>query len=671
MASIASPGIGSGLDINSLVSQLLAAEAQAPTTRLDRREAALQVRLSGYGSIKGSLASLKSSLVTLGTLDTYTSRSASSSDTDVVVATTTGEAAAVDYDLNVTTLAASHKLSTDPALSNAQFTSVTDSLGTGKLTFKFGTTSYDKGTDNYSGFVQSTEKSSATVTITDGSLQGVRDAINNADIGVSASIIFDGTHYRLTINSDDTGAANSLQISADDDDLNDDDTSGLSLLSFNSSSTNLEQTEAAQDSALTVNGIGISSSSNTITDALENVTLTLKKTGTATVNVSRDSGRIKTAVNAFVNTYNSYLDSVDDLAGYDPDTKRAGSLNGDAVIRGITASLQRLIGTAVGDTESTFSILADIGITTDSSSGKLVVDSSILEDKIANNSEDIEALFAAYGKVTDTFVGFEGSGEETQEGKYAVNISQLATKGTLAGSAAANLTITADSNDTLVLDIDGVSATITLTAGTYTASSLVAELQSKINNASEISGAGSSVLVTESAGVISITSSRYGSASVVEITGGTGKADLVGASPVKTDGVDVAGTIGGVAATGSGQYLTGAGDAEGLKLLITGVSLGDRGTVNFNRGYSDRLDSYLESLIGSNGSLDSTTSAIQDSIDAVSNDRASLQRRLDSIEKRIRAQFVALDTLVSQLQSTSSFLSQQLASLPTVNTTQK
>jgi flagellar hook-associated protein 2 len=241
----------------------------------------------------------------------------------------------------------------------------------------------------------------------------------------------------------------------------------------------------------------------------------------------------------------------------------------------------------------------------------------------------------------------------------------------LAGSAAANLTITADSNDTLVLDIDGVSATITLTAGTYTASSLVAELQSKINNASEISGAGSSVLVTESAGVISITSSRYGSASVVEITGGTGKADLVGASPVKTDGVDVAGTIGGVAATGSGQYLTGAGDAEGLKLLITGVSLGDRGTVNFNRGYSDRLDSYLESLIGSNGSLDSTTSAIQDSIDAVSNDRASLQRRLDSIEKRIRAQFVALDTLVSQLQSTSSFLSQQLASLPTVNTTQK
>ena len=671
MVSIASPGIGSGLDINSLVSQLLAAEAQAPTTRLDRREAALQVRLSGYGSIKGSLASLQSSLTTLGTLDTYSSRSASSSDTDVVVATTTGKAAAVDYDLNVTTLAASHKLSTDPSLANAKFTSVTDTIGTGKLTFKFGTTTYDKGTDTYSGFVQSTEKASATITITDGSLQGVRDAINTANIGVSASIIYDGANYRLAISSDDTGAANSLQITVDDDDQLDDDAAGLSLLSFNASSTNIEQTDAALDSALTVNGIAITSSSNTITDALENITLTLKKTGTATVSVTRDTGRIKTAVNAFVNTYNSFLGAVDDLAGYDPDTKRAGSLNGDAVIRGITSSLQRLIGSPVGESGSTFTILADIGITTNSSTGKLEVDSSVLDDKIANNSEDIKALFAAFGKVTDTFVAFDSSTKATKEGKYAVNVSQLATKGTLAGSAAANLTITAGSNDTLVLDIDGVSATVTLTAGTYTTSSLVAELQSKINNASEISGAGSSVQVTEAAGVISITSSRYGSASVVNITGGTGKADLLGATPVKTDGVDVAGTIGGIAATGSGQYLTGAGNADGLKLLITGVSLGDRGSVDFKRGYSDRLDTYLESLIGSNGTLDSTTSSIQDSIDAVSEDRVALQQRLQSIEQRIRAQFVALDSLVSQLQSTSSFLTQQLTSLPTVNTAKK
>ncbi len=672
MATISSPGIGSGLDINSLVSQLVAAEAAGPTSRLDRQETRLQVRLSGYGSLKGALSALQSATNTLSDFRSYSARSVSSSDTDVLVASASGEPAIASYDVSVANLAESHKLSTDPALANAQFTSLTDTIGTGTLTFRFGTTVYDSGTDTYTSFTQSADKSSATVKITDGTLQGIRDAINQADIGVTASIINDGSYYRLAITSNDTGADNSLEISVDDDDLNDTDGAGLSLLAFNSASTNLTQTAAAVDASLTVNGISITSASNTLNDAIENMTLTLKQAGSSTVKVASDTSNVKTAVQGLVNTYNSFLDTVDTLTGYDPDTQQAGTLNGDGLIRTITSGLQRLIGTPVGGPNDAVRILADIGITTDSTTGKLIIDEGQLDDKIANNIEDIKALFAVYGRTTDGFVAFDSASADTRVGEYAVNITQLATRGSFTGSAAANLTITAGVNDTLVTEIDGISATITLTAGTYTADTLAAELQGKLNEHADLKNNGVTVEVTQSSGVLTVTSNRYGSASVVNITGGTARADLFGSSPTSADGVDVAGTIGGLAATGNGQYLTGAsGDVEGLKLLITGTQTGNRGTVDFRRGYASQLNDYLEQIIGSEGSLGRATETIQDGISRINDDRERLQLRLDSIEQRIRNQFIALDTLLSQLQNTSVFLGQQLAALPQINVSQK
>lgn len=665
MASITSAGIGSGLDINGLVTQLIDAEAAAPTARLTRRQSDLELRLSAYGQLNSSLSSLTSSVSSLKSFSTFRSYSTISSDSDIFTASSSGKISQANYDINVTSLAENHKLSTDPALAGAKFTEVTDTLSTGTLTFKFGTTDFT-GPDTYTSFVQSTEKAAETVTITDSSLEGVRDAINDAAIGVTASLIYDGTNYRLAISSDDTGEDNSLQISVTDDDGFSDDASGLSLLAFNATANHLEQNEAAKNAALTLNGIAISSNTNTVSDAIDNVSINIKSTGLAELSVDIDTAKVKTAVTQFVASYNAFIGTVNQLSAYDPDTRVAGELNGDGVTRSITSNIQRIIGNPVGTLGDNFTILAEAGITTDPETGRLLINDSTLDSQLDKNFDKFISLFAAFGETTDAQTDFISSTSDTVVGNYAVNITTIATKGGLVGSAAANLTITEDSNDEITINIDGTSTTITLAAATYTAAELVTELRTKINDNSAFKNAGISVDVTESAGVLSLTSKAYGSSSVVEIVGGNGLTDLIGGSATSTDGVDVAGTIGGVAATGAGQLLTGTGSAAGLVLTITGTDLGDRGSVDFKRGYAEQLSSYVNSLLAPDGFFKTTTASLEDRLESVADDRNRLADRLVSIEARLRAQFGALDVLISRLQNTSNFLTEQLAALPKI-----
>jgi len=670
MASITSAGIGSGLDINSLVTQLVEAEAAAPTARLDRRQSDLELRLSAYGQLNSSLSSLTSSLTSLKSFSTFRSNSTSSSDSDIFTASSSGSISKASYDINVTSLAENHKLSTDPALAGAQFTESTDTLSTGTLTFKFGTTDFT-APNTYTSFTQNPDKATETVTITDSSLEGVRDAINDADIGVTASLIYDGTYYRLAVSSDETGEDNSLQISVSDNDGDSDDASGLSLLTFNGTATHLEQNDAAQDAALTLNGIAITSNSNTVTEVIDNVSLNLKSIGSADLNVDVDTANVKSAVTQFVASYNGFIGTVNQLTAYDPDTRVAGELNGDGVTRSITSNIQRIVSNPIGALGEDFTILAEAGITTDPETGRLRIDDSVLDAQLNDNFDKFISLFAAYGETSDAQIDFISSTSDTVKGNYAVNITTLATQGNLVGSAAANLTITEGVNDEITIDIDGTSASITLAATTYTAAELVTELRAKINDATAFSNAGIRIDVTESAGVLSLTSRSYGSSSTVEITGGNGQTDLVGIAATSTDGVDVAGTIGGVAATGNGQLLTGASTATGLVISIAGGSLGDRGTVDFKRGYADQLGNYVDSLLTSDGFFRSAATSLEDRLEGIADDRNALADRLISVEARLRAQFGALDILIAQLQNTSSFLTQQLAALPPIGSTNR
>ena len=652
---LASPGIGSGLDINGIVSKLMQAESR-PLTALDSKEAKQQTQLTAFGSLKGALSSFQNSLTALSSPAKFNAISASITDNTLANVSATSAAVTGSHSIEIQTLAQAQKLK------SANFLTTDANVGSGTITIQFGT--YNAGT-----FTLNPEKSAKSITISSGnsSLAGVRDAINQAKAGVTASIINDGSGYRLVIASNETGQSNALKITTIDNDLTNTDNSGLSQLTYDASTggtTNLTQTAAASNASLVIDGIPISKASNKITDAIEGVTLDLLKTNagtTTTLNLSRDTAGINSAISAFVKAFNDLNKTIVDVSKYDAATKRASILTGDSTVRSVQTQIRKAISDPLTTAGGGLSLLSEVGISFQTD-GTLKFDSSKLTQVLNDPTKDISTLFASVGRTSDSLVSFVSADSNTANGKYALNITQLATHGTAIGSTAAALTVNTGINDSLNFTIDGVNASITLAAGTYTASSLAAEIQSRINGVSAISSAGLKVTVSQSAGILTVTSEKYGSESSVKITGGNGKADLFG-TPVETDGVDVAGTINGVVATGSGQTLTGAAQSSGLILKITGGSTGSRGDIDFAHGFAQKLNKIVDGML--KGKLiDSRIDGINASIKDIEVQREKLQLRLENTEKRIRAQFTALDATIASMTQTSNFLQQQLSKLP-------
>jgi flagellar hook-associated protein 2 len=297
----------------------------------------------------------------------------------------------------------------------------------------------------------------------------------------------------------------------------------------------------------------------------------------------------------------------------------------------------------------------------------LALDTVKLQTAMTNNVDQIAGLFASLGTSTDALISVKGSTSATKSGSYVVNISNLATKGSLVGNVAlnaGNTTILSGASATVTLD--GTTASVPLVAGSFNATALASMLQSAINGVSAFSSLNSAVVASIDSNVyLNVTSKRYGSASNVTFASGNNMvaSDLFGAAPTASKGIDVAGSIGGYAATGSGQTLTanGGADPAGLQILIADNATG--GTVNFSQGYAYQLNNLLTGYTQNAGLLAGRTTGLNASISDVEKQKAVLNTRLTATEKRYRAQFTALDTSLSQMNSTSSYLTQQLASL--------
>ncbi len=670
MANIVSLGIGSGLDINSIVSELVELQRRPQLQRLDVREANLQARLSGIGSLQGALSSLQDSLGNLSRLQTFNGRTASVADTAILAASAGTAAAPGSYEISVDELARAQRLASDPeAHEAARFTSLNDIVGTGTLTFRFGETAYDAESGVYQSFTRDPDSAIHTVEISDGSLRGVRDAINNAEIGVTAAIVFDGAHYRLTLSGNETGAGNSIEITVDDADGNAGDAAGLSLFAFNDGAAHLRQTQSASDTAgLLVNGIAIQSASNSLVNVVEGLAIDLKSPGTTTVTVAQDREGVSGAISEFVDKFNALVVTINQLSRFDPETNEAGLLNGDSVLQAVDSQIRRILNQSIGGPDSPFRHLADVGITRSAGDGTLVLDEARLQQAMNRDYDAIARLFANAGIIDDPLTNFQTAGANTQPGDYAVHVTRIATRGTLTGSAAAAQEIIAGINDTLSVNINGAAATITLTPGVYaSANALATELQARINGADAIRRAGATVLVeADAGGRLIVTSDSYGSASRVSISTGAGRNALFGATPQSVQGVDVAGTIGGVAATGAGQTLIGQGDADGLRLRIAGGELGDRGVLSFTRGIADSLDRMVSGMLNGDGLFRSVTESINQQIRDLGGRREQVEQRALTYEERLRVQFTAMDALVAQLRSSGDFLLQQLDNLPQI-----
>lgn len=665
---ITSLGVGSGLDINGLLTQLLAAERQPVTFRLDRKEVGLQAELSALGSLKSALAEFRTAQTSLADIGGFNAVSINADDTELFTATGDSDASIGKYSVEVTNLAQSQKLA------SKAFSSTTEAIGSGTLNFRFGT--YDSGANS---FTTNAEKPAKSVVIdpANSSLQGIRDAVNEAEIGVNASIIDDGTGKRLVFSTDDTGASNGLQITVSGDSVGDDvDDSGLSQLAYDptasaGSGKNLTETVVAEDAQLIVDGLTISRPSNSVSGMIEGVTLELHKEdpGKATIlRVENDNDATFSATKSFVDAYNTLQQSLNTLTSFDEESDIRGPLLGDSAVRGIESQVRRLLGSPIQGLTGALVSPADAGIETQQD-GTLVLDETKLKDAIDKDTFGVARLFADAGATSDSLSRFSGFTKNSVAGNYAVTVTQLATQGQFTGSTMSAFPLTVDTdNDEFTIRIDGtVSGSITLTQGAYAdGDALAAEVQSRINGDTNLNDAGHSVAVSFVTDHLEIVSSQYGSVSKVEVLSvDTNSAASLGLSiGGGTDGVDVVGTIGGIDAAGSGRTLTGKGDASGIAMDVLGGALGDRGTLSFSHGMAAQLRDLMDTMLGADSLVELRIDGLNDRISSVGDDRAALDRRMERIESRLVKQFTSLDTLLGSLQSTSSFLTQQLAALP-------
>lgn len=676
---ITATGLGSGLDISGLVDQLVAAERAGPDLQLSRQQSRYNAKFSALGSLKSSLASFKGTLSGINTLSNYSKNTATSSDSSTIGVSASKEAVANNYAIQVDQLAESHSLASG-TFADADETAI----GTGTLTIRFGTTDYDSGTGTYNGFTLNADKSAANIEIdsTNNTLEGVMQAINNADVGVSASIVNDGSGFRLLMRSDDTGANNSLEIAVTDSDGNNTDDSGLSRLAFNASASHMTQTAAAADAEMRINGLTVTSSKNNVSSAIPGVTLDLKAVGTSpvAVTVAKDTKAITGAINSFISGYNKFISTANSLSAYDAEKDIPSALVGDFTLRSIEGQVSNILRSAVPGFSGSVSTLAELGIST-TATGALQFDQAAFLEVWEENPDDVIKMFTAFGTPSDAEISFNAASDTTVVGDYDVDITTLASYGYNSGTSVlpdfgggGSVVVDSDNNN-LSLEIDGIDiGEITLTAGTYTSgTNLAGELQAQINGATAMRDAGRTIAVGYDSGTSSftITSSVLGSTSAVNITAvDTNTAAELGFSVSSgVSGQDVVGTIDGVAAKGAGNILIAESgtDAEGLRLEISGTSTGSRGSINFTRGVTSQFDQLLEQLLNEESALTDRIESYQDRLEDVEERRGELELRWEKVRARYTDQFNALDTLMGQLQNTSSYLEGQLANLPKPN----
>ena len=684
--AITATGVGSGLDIDGLVTQLMAAERAPLDRRLLKRETNITSDISALGSLKNALADFKATLPAANSLSTYQQRNASSTSSAIGVGATS-RAALGTYSVSVEGLAKAQSVAVRDT-----FVSPASEVGTGTLTFTFGTTGYTPDTstpvnnqnDTYDSFVAKAGLASKTVTITnsDSSLSGVRDAINRADIGVSAAVINDGSGYRLVLSSESMGAENSFQVTvADSGDSNNTDGNGLSRLAFNSvaGTTNVYQTVAASDATFTVNGLPLTSDKNTVADAIDGLTLSLNETTTAnaTVTVTDNEAGVKSAITAFVDGYNSFNTAINNLTGFDASTGIGGSLQGDFTARSIKSQLRATIGAAALGASGTFTRLAEIGITTNNS-GALEIDDAKLSAAVESNFDDVTAVLTRFAdKPIDSGLSNITFTDSVARGTYAVAISSLATSGKIEETvASAGFPKTIDSStDGFVVTVDGTaSGTVTLTNQAYASLSAIAtEMQTKINADATLRAAGKGVTVTVSGDDIEIRSNSLGSSSSVALSNAgtdTTIAALGLTLATATAGTDLVGTIGGVAGVADGNALTGA-VGSGAAGLSVDVSSTTGGNITVSDGVVDQLDALLAAFLAADSAIDSRVTNLQERAEGIVDERAALELRLDAVEARYRRKFNALDSLLSEISGSGAMVADQLANIPIPGQTKK
>ena len=611
-------GLASGLDTASMIKQLMEVE-RLPILNLQSNRQKLVAKDDAWRDIATRLSSLRTSLDALASasdLDRYIT--ASSSNEQRAVATVTGNALPQTLSFTIDQLATRHEI-----ISTGGFASDDALVGAGTFTIEIGGQTHSVTTD------------------TETTLAQLATRINELGIGVTASVFYvDGSTAKLRLVSKDTGEAAAFTAYGDQ--------AGLA---------STEVIRAGQDAQLTMGALTITRSSNTISDLVPGVTVDLRSAGPeeVTITIGRDVDGLVAAVGKVVNDLNNAINRIKTLTAYNAESQTGGILVGDSTARQILNDLQTAVSTfTLPDGPYRHSAAIGIEIQRD---GTLKFDESKLRAALQDDYQGVSRLLSRWGTTSDPRVQFLRSGGGTADGSYEIVITQAATAASVQG--AAYTPPTAD----LYFQITSGNKTADVTIGAEADLSTAIET---INSALRSAGI-TTITARDEDGAIRLEESRYGSAPAFTVSG-SGDLGLDGTHA----GLDVAGTIGGEPATGSGRTLTGAeGAARGLSVsvLVDQSAVVDAGGflylgfVDATAGLIGAISRAVAAAEGADGAISRARDHWKAQIDLVDDRIERMEDRLARVEDQLIRQFTAMESMMAQLLSQQMWLQAQLAGM--------
>lgn len=752
-------GIISGMDTTKIIETMLKIDQQQIDTYSSKQTEQTN-KLTCWQSINALLLGFKTQASLLANDKLWYAKSAVSSDEDVITATSSTDASAGNYYLSVQQLATNHQIASQG------FNLTSQNIGTGTFQIKLG----------------SGATTNITIDSSNNTLSGLKDAINNANTGVTATIISDGSdtnQYRMILTAKEAGLKNQISITSNlsggiAPDFATPQFDSVEKLSFNGSSTSnplltpgstytgtsnktytctvggtglqtvgtgtitIDWTDgtnsgsfdvSAADTNIALTGTGadglslqfsagtltagdtfqvqtfaptiqkaqnaivrlgtsdnggspitVSSSTNTITDLIQGVTLNLNSTTdageTIKISVDADYSQIKSQLSNFVSKFNEYQDFVNKQFSYE-EGGTAGILLGDGSLLNMHNDIRSSLTQVLSDRSSTMRMLSQAGVKFNSS-GDLTFDESIFDKKIDDNFSDLVKLFKSDGSSDKSYIEYVSSTASTKVSTagYKVDITKAATRGSYRGvminnPATNNLTIDSTNNKIKVKVNSVTSELITLDPKIYSSGAeLAQDIEDAINGDANLSSLGVDVewMDNGGSGYLMIYTQAYGSKESVTIesdTQATGNTILGLNGGVTQAGTDVEGTINGEIAKGVGQILTGDSSNKttaGLKLKITAtpdqIIPGAEGTIYFNKGIAALLDDKLSRYTDSyEGIIKVKTDSLQKTIDGISDQIDKMEAAQERKKTSLYEQFQAMEEALAELQSTQQELS--------------
>lgn len=628
----------------------------------------MDAQISAYGTLKNSLAEFQKILEPLSDNDTFSGRSVSFPETDVITPDAiNANAQTGSFQIQVEKVAQAQTL-----VANAAYADKNSAINvTGNLTIKLGTWTYD-GSNNPQAFAENEKQQALSIAVVAGdSLQDIADKINEADANVQATVVQVDGSYQLMMSAP-SGAANALEVTGDDP--------SLDVFAFNAANYgNVVETQQGQNAEVKINGLTVYRETNKITDVIQGFDFTLNKASPGdkfTFSISEDKSTGEQAIRDFVEAYNSLYNTAKALTGVstneETNVTTRGDLSTDGAAKTVLSSLRGMVTGEVAGV-SDFNALTHMGIRT-KLDGTLEIIDSEFSAAIKNNFADIANVFAPQtsASTNDVKVTIGSYASKTVAGTYTGNITTAPAKGYVTGSA-----LTFSAFDTSLggsygfsVNVDGTpSGALTLSGNFTTAEEAREALQAAINNDSALKEAKLAVDVTiGGSGEFVITSRQFGAASKVEMI--TADADLTTAlglstASVSTAGADVAGTINGKSAFGAGEILLPPIDSDpyGLNLTVRENASGAF-TFTYSRGLADSLSKLIDSFLQTNGAIQAREQSINEQITGLESDQEDLDRKMEIFERRLTAQYLAMEQIISSFQTTGNSLDGILDRLP-------